>query len=178
MSKASPPLGVKVGIFTFVWYMWLNIWFQVLHTTGYVHIAVWETSIQESHRQRNCPGRVCMTYRKNSEKSHVRLSIELTADIKPISSPTFQCLLSLFFLCLKTIEIDFVKRSVNCARNVYMYLLNAQMKFMMIMILSERFLYSNSNIIYYRDGNKMSKRLKNYPDPMLIVHKYGADALR
>lgn len=121
MSKASPPLGVKVGIFTFVWYMWLNIWFQVLHTTGSVHIAVWETSIQESHRQRNCPGRVCMTYRKNSEKSHVRLSIELTADIKPISSPTFQCLLSLFFLCLKTVEIDFVKRSVNCARNVYMY---------------------------------------------------------
>lgn len=50
------------------------------------------------------------------------------------------------------------------------------MKFMMIVIFSERFLYSN--VIYNRDGNKMSKRLKNYPDPMLIVHKYGADALR
>ena len=24
----------------------------------------------------------------------------------------------------------------------------------------------------------MSKRKKNYPDPMEIVHKYGADALR
>ncbi len=28
------------------------------------------------------------------------------------------------------------------------------------------------------DGQKMSKRLKNYPDPMLVVDKYGADALR
>jgi isoleucyl-tRNA synthetase len=24
----------------------------------------------------------------------------------------------------------------------------------------------------------MSKRLKNYPDPMLVVSRYGADALR
>lgn len=30
----------------------------------------------------------------------------------------------------------------------------------------------------YRDGAKMSKRKKNYPDPMEIVNKYGADALR
>ncbi len=28
------------------------------------------------------------------------------------------------------------------------------------------------------DGRKMSKRLKNYPDPMDVVHRYGADALR
>jgi len=28
------------------------------------------------------------------------------------------------------------------------------------------------------DGKKMSKRLQNYPDPMRIVEKYGADALR
>lgn len=28
------------------------------------------------------------------------------------------------------------------------------------------------------DGKKMSKRLKNYPEPMLIVDKYGADAVR
>ncbi len=28
------------------------------------------------------------------------------------------------------------------------------------------------------DGRKMSKRLQNYPDPMEIVEKYGADALR
>ena len=29
-----------------------------------------------------------------------------------------------------------------------------------------------------RDGQKMSKRKKNYPDPLEVVHKYGADALR
>jgi isoleucyl-tRNA synthetase/bisphosphoglycerate-dependent phosphoglycerate mutase len=28
------------------------------------------------------------------------------------------------------------------------------------------------------DGKKMSKRLKNYPEPMLLVEKYGADAVR
>ena len=28
------------------------------------------------------------------------------------------------------------------------------------------------------DGKKQSKRLKNYPDPMEIINKYGADALR
>ena len=28
------------------------------------------------------------------------------------------------------------------------------------------------------DGQKMSKRLKNYPDPVNVVNKFGADALR
>lgn len=32
--------------------------------------------------------------------------------------------------------------------------------------------------ILAEDGQKMSKRLKNYPDPMKMVEKYGADALR
>src|SRR3989339_1523181 len=35
-----------------------------------------------------------------------------------------------------------------------------------------------NGIILASDGQKMSKRLKNYPDPMLLVNKYGADALR
>lgn len=30
----------------------------------------------------------------------------------------------------------------------------------------------------FRDGQKMSKRQKNYPDPCKIVDQYGADALR
>jgi len=33
-------------------------------------------------------------------------------------------------------------------------------------------------IILAEDGKKMSKSLKNYPDPSLIFEKYGADALR
>lgn len=28
------------------------------------------------------------------------------------------------------------------------------------------------------DGKKMSKRLKNYPDPQEVVNRYGADAVR
>ncbi|MCL4437714.1 class I tRNA ligase family protein [Patescibacteria group bacterium] len=35
-----------------------------------------------------------------------------------------------------------------------------------------------NGIILAENGQKMSKRLKNYPDPMEIVKKYGADALR
>jgi len=35
-----------------------------------------------------------------------------------------------------------------------------------------------NGMILAEDGKKMSKRLKNYPDPALIFEKYGADALR
>jgi isoleucyl-tRNA synthetase len=35
-----------------------------------------------------------------------------------------------------------------------------------------------NGIILAEDGSKMSKRLRNYPDPMTVVHKYGADAIR
>ena len=35
-----------------------------------------------------------------------------------------------------------------------------------------------NGIILAEDGQKMSKRLKNYPDPMKVVNSYGADALR
>ncbi|KAF2903728.1 hypothetical protein ILUMI_02436 [Ignelater luminosus] len=36
----------------------------------------------------------------------------------------------------------------------------------------------SSGLILASDGQKMSKRKNNYPDPMEIVSKYGADALR
>jgi isoleucyl-tRNA synthetase len=35
-----------------------------------------------------------------------------------------------------------------------------------------------SGLVLAADGQKMSKRKQNYPDPMLLVHKYGADAIR
>lgn len=35
-----------------------------------------------------------------------------------------------------------------------------------------------NGIVLAEDGKKMSKKLKNYPDPLLIFDKYGADALR
>lgn len=35
-----------------------------------------------------------------------------------------------------------------------------------------------NGIVQASDGKKMSKRLKNYPDPTEVIDKYGADALR
>lgn len=35
-----------------------------------------------------------------------------------------------------------------------------------------------NGIVLAEDGKKMSKRLKNYPDPSLILQRYGSDALR
>jgi isoleucyl-tRNA synthetase len=35
-----------------------------------------------------------------------------------------------------------------------------------------------NGIILAEDGNKMSKRLRNYPDPEVVINKFGADAVR
>lgn len=35
-----------------------------------------------------------------------------------------------------------------------------------------------NGIVLAEDGNKMSKRLKNYPEPEVVINKYGADAIR
>ena len=35
-----------------------------------------------------------------------------------------------------------------------------------------------NGLVLAEDGKKMSKRLKNYPDPLVVVDEYGADALR
>ncbi len=35
-----------------------------------------------------------------------------------------------------------------------------------------------NGIVLAEDGQKMSKRLKNYPDPVTVLEKYGADAIR
>ncbi|RAK97462.1 isoleucine--tRNA ligase ILS1 [Aspergillus ibericus CBS 121593] len=35
-----------------------------------------------------------------------------------------------------------------------------------------------NGIVLAEDGKKMSKRLKNYPDPSLVMDRYGSDALR
>ncbi|ODV89552.1 hypothetical protein CANCADRAFT_140646 [Tortispora caseinolytica NRRL Y-17796] len=35
-----------------------------------------------------------------------------------------------------------------------------------------------SGIVLASDGKKMSKRLKNYPDPLEVINSYGSDALR
>ena len=35
-----------------------------------------------------------------------------------------------------------------------------------------------NGMVLAEDGNKMSKRLKNYPEPGLVIHEFGADAVR
>jgi hypothetical protein len=35
-----------------------------------------------------------------------------------------------------------------------------------------------NGMVLAADGQKMSKRKKNYPPPMVVLQKYGADALR
>ncbi|KAK7430947.1 hypothetical protein QQZ08_002476 [Neonectria magnoliae] len=35
-----------------------------------------------------------------------------------------------------------------------------------------------NGIVLAEDGKKMSKRLKNYPDPLEVINRYGSDALR
>ena len=35
-----------------------------------------------------------------------------------------------------------------------------------------------NGIVLAEDGNKMSKRLKNYPDPSEVIERYGADSVR
>lgn len=35
-----------------------------------------------------------------------------------------------------------------------------------------------NGLILAENGTKMSKRLKNYPDPVEVIHQYGADAIR
>lgn len=35
-----------------------------------------------------------------------------------------------------------------------------------------------NGLVLAEDGQKMSKRLKNYPDPIEVIHQYGADAIR
>ena len=48
-------------------------------------------------------------------------------------------------------------------------------------ILEDRSPFKNvivNGLVLAEDGKKMSKRLKNYPDPLDVVSEYGADALR
>lgn len=48
-------------------------------------------------------------------------------------------------------------------------------------ILFDKPAYKNvvvNGLVLAEDGRKMSKHLKNYPDAMIVINKYGADALR
>lgn len=70
---------------------------------------------------------------------------------------------------------DFIAEGVDQTRCWFYYLL------VLGAAVKEEIPFKNviaNGIVLAEDGQKMSKRLKNYPDPQLVVDKYGADALR
>lgn len=75
----------------------------------------------------------------------------------------------------KTFPADFIAEGVDQTRG-WFYTLT---------VLSTALFKSNAfknvitnGIILAEDGNKMSKRLKNYPEPDIVIRKFGADAIR
>ncbi len=75
----------------------------------------------------------------------------------------------------KTFPAEFIAEGVDQTRGWFYTLL------VFSTALFDKPAYKNvaaNGIILAEDGQKMSKRLKNYSDPMDVVEKYGADALR
>jgi len=70
---------------------------------------------------------------------------------------------------------DFIAEGVDQTRGWFYSLL------VLGVVLFGRSPYNNvivNGTVLAEDGQKMSKRLKNYPDPMAVTDRYGADALR
>jgi isoleucyl-tRNA synthetase len=75
----------------------------------------------------------------------------------------------------KNFPAEFIAEGVDQTRCWFYYLL------VLSTALFDKIPFKNviaNGIVLAEDGQKMSKRLKNYPDPMEIVNEYGADALR
>ncbi len=75
----------------------------------------------------------------------------------------------------KTFPAEFIAEGVDQTRCwfYYLHILSTSIK--------HDVAYKNvivNGIVLAEDGKKMSKRLNNYPDPMLMFDKYGADVLR
>jgi len=75
----------------------------------------------------------------------------------------------------KSFPADFIAEGVDQTIKWFYYL------HIIATALKDEEAYKNviaNGIVLAEDGRKMSKRLKNYPDPGEIMEKYGADALR
>lgn len=75
----------------------------------------------------------------------------------------------------KSFPADFIAEGVDQTRCWFYYLHT------IATALKSSVAYKNvvvNGIVLAGDGKKMSKRLQNYPDPMQIIEKYGADILR
>jgi isoleucyl-tRNA synthetase len=70
---------------------------------------------------------------------------------------------------------DFIAEGIDQTRGWFYSLL------VLSTALEDKSSYKNvvvNGTILAEDGQKMSKSLRNYPDPMHIVHRYGADSMR
>lgn len=75
----------------------------------------------------------------------------------------------------ETFPADFIAEGIDQTRGWFYTLL------VLSTALFDKPAYKNvlvNGIILAEDGNKMSKRLKNYPEPDIVINKYGADAVR
>ncbi|KAI8326453.1 isoleucyl-tRNA synthetase [Martensiomyces pterosporus] len=75
----------------------------------------------------------------------------------------------------QTFPADFISEGIDQTRGWFYTLL------VLSTLLFDKPAWKNliaSGLVLASDGKKMSKRLKNYPDPTLILDKYGADPLR
>lgn len=75
----------------------------------------------------------------------------------------------------KTFPADFIAEGIDQTRG-WFYTLNV-----LSVALFNTPAFKNgiaNGIVLAEDGSKMSKRLKNYPEPDIVIHKYGADAIR
>lgn len=78
-------------------------------------------------------------------------------------------------LFLKNFPADFIAEAVDQTRGWFYNML------ILSVGLFDRAAFRSvitTGLILAEDGLKMSKKLKNYPDPMEVAEKYGADALR
>jgi len=74
-----------------------------------------------------------------------------------------------------TFPAEFIAEGVDQTRAWFYYL------HMIATSIKQSTAYKNvivNGIVLAEDGKKMSKRLQNYPDPMLMFDKYGADTMR
>ncbi|NCU41619.1 MAG: hypothetical protein EOM19_02755 [Candidatus Moranbacteria bacterium] len=75
----------------------------------------------------------------------------------------------------KSFPADFIGEGVDQTRAWFYYL------HILATALKEKNAFSHvivNGIVQAQDGKKMSKKLKNYPDPATVLEKYGADVLR
>eukprot|EP00698_Gefionella_okellyi_P019028 TRINITY_DN577_c0_g1_i1.p1 TRINITY_DN577_c0_g1~~TRINITY_DN577_c0_g1_i1.p1 ORF type:complete len:1075 (-),score=224.06 TRINITY_DN577_c0_g1_i1:32-3256(-) len=75
----------------------------------------------------------------------------------------------------KTFPADFIAEGIDQTRGWFYTLL------VISTLLFDKPPFKNlivNGLVLAEDGRKMSKRLKNYPDPLAVVEEHGADALR